>query len=146
MKRSTITKARIRKASLERGKRLRKEGPDEIDITVGTNIKRLRIAKDMTQEELGKHVGVRFQQIQKYEHAANRIAPSRLVKIAKALDTRVSVFFGEHNGEENKALDQMSEMNVAQALRYYMKLDDEQKAHIRKTMSMMIRDNEQIGR
>ena len=47
----------------------------------------------MTQQQLGDSVGIRFQQIQKYETAANRISASRLWDIAAVLDVPVSYFF-----------------------------------------------------
>ena len=40
----------------------------------------------MSQSDLAKHVGVSFQQVQKYERGANRVSGSRLIQIAAALD------------------------------------------------------------
>jgi transcriptional regulator with XRE-family HTH domain len=47
----------------------------------------------MTQQQLAQSVGIRFQQIQKYESGANRISASRLWDLARALDMPVSFFF-----------------------------------------------------
>ncbi len=47
----------------------------------------------MTQRELGDKVGIRFQQIQKYETGANRINASRLWDIAAVMEVPVSDFF-----------------------------------------------------
>ena len=47
----------------------------------------------MTQQQLAQAVGIRFQQIQKYESGANRISASRLWDLARALDMPVSFFF-----------------------------------------------------
>jgi transcriptional regulator with XRE-family HTH domain len=47
----------------------------------------------MTQQQLGDRVGIKFQQIQKYETGANRISASRLWDIATALDAPVDFFF-----------------------------------------------------
>ena len=47
----------------------------------------------MTQQQLGNKVGIKFQQIQKYETGTNRISASRLWDIASALDVPVSFFF-----------------------------------------------------
>lgn len=141
-KRSAKTRARMRKASKARSSLTRAEGPNEIDIAVGKNLKRIRTAQNMTQSELAEQVGVRFQQIQKYECAVNRISASRLAYIAKTLDVKVSVLFGEHNGEKNASLDKMKELDVAKAVRLYMLLDSPQRSHIRKTMSIMLREGE----
>ena len=47
----------------------------------------------MSQDELGKKVGVTFQQIQKYERGANRVSAGRLVALAKALELEILFFF-----------------------------------------------------
>ena len=117
--------------------KIRTKEMTEIDMAVGENLKRIRIAQNITQKELADQVGVRFQQIQKYECAANRISASRLVAICKTLGIKVSVLFGEYNGEKNASLDKMKELDVAKAVRLYMLLDAPQREHIRKTMAMM---------
>jgi transcriptional regulator with XRE-family HTH domain len=47
----------------------------------------------MTQQQLAGKVGIKFQQIQKYETGMNRISASRLWDIAEALTVPVSFFF-----------------------------------------------------
>ena len=47
----------------------------------------------MTQQQLGDAVGIKFQQIQKYETGMNRVSASRLWDIARALDVPISFFF-----------------------------------------------------
>jgi transcriptional regulator with XRE-family HTH domain len=47
----------------------------------------------MSQEQLGKAIGLTFQQIQKYEHGTNRVSASRLYDMAEALDVPISYFF-----------------------------------------------------
>ncbi len=47
----------------------------------------------MTQQQLGEIVGIKFQQIQKYETGMNRVSASRLWDIAAAMDVPVSFFF-----------------------------------------------------
>lgn len=46
----------------------------------------------MSQERLGELLGVSFQQVQKYEKAANRIALGRLLDISRALECLPSLF------------------------------------------------------
>src|SRR6516165_10920419 len=64
-----------------------------IDELVGRNIRIFRTAKGLSQARLGSLIGVTFQQIQKYEKGANRIGPSRLAKIAKALEVPIGRLF-----------------------------------------------------
>ena len=47
----------------------------------------------MTQQQLADRVGIKFQQIQKYETGANRISASRLWDIANTLEVPIEFFF-----------------------------------------------------
>jgi transcriptional regulator with XRE-family HTH domain len=53
----------------------------------------------MTQQQLGDKVGIKFQQIQKYEAGANRISASRMWEIAAAMEVPVSYFFEGLDGQ-----------------------------------------------
>ncbi len=53
----------------------------------------------MTQQQLGDKVGIRFQQIQKYESGTNRISASRMWEIAATMDVPVSFFFEGIDGQ-----------------------------------------------
>jgi transcriptional regulator with XRE-family HTH domain len=59
--------------------------PDPIDVAVGLRLRTLRKSRGMSQEQLGRALGITFQQIQKYERGTNRISASMLVKSARAL-------------------------------------------------------------
>ncbi len=61
------------------------DGPDAIDVEVGITVRRLRKERGMSQESLGKALGITFQQIQKYERGTNRVSASMMVKAARAL-------------------------------------------------------------
>ncbi len=64
-----------------------------VDAHVGKRVRHRRWLVGMTQQQLAECVGIKFQQIQKYETGANRISASRLWDIADALDVPVSFFF-----------------------------------------------------
>jgi len=66
---------------------------DDVDILVGRQLRRRRRLLGLTQQQVAQAVGVRFQQIQKYECAGNRISVAMLWKLACALDVDVSYFF-----------------------------------------------------
>lgn len=55
------------------------------DAEIGLRIRNVRKKARMSQETLGKALGISFQQIQKYENGVNRIGAARLVKAAGAL-------------------------------------------------------------
>lgn len=67
--------------------------PHPVDVHVGKRIRHRRWLAGMTQQNLAESVGIKFQQIQKYETGANRVSASRLWDIADALDVNVSFFF-----------------------------------------------------
>ena len=64
-----------------------------VDVHVGKRVRHRRWLIGMTQQQLAEQVGIKFQQIQKYETGANRISASRLWDIADALDVPVAFFF-----------------------------------------------------
>ncbi|HLS18189.1 MAG TPA: helix-turn-helix transcriptional regulator [Paracoccaceae bacterium] len=77
-----------------------------VDIHVGQRVRQRRWMLGMTQEQLATSVGIKFQQIQKYETGANRVSASRLWDIAATLDVPVAFFF---EGLEKKQLDEAPE-------------------------------------
>lgn len=73
--------------------RRKSDKPDPIDVHVGLRVKLRRVMLDMSQEQLGAEIGVTFQQVQKYERAANRIGASRLYQLARVLDVVIDFFY-----------------------------------------------------
>lgn len=68
-------------------------GLDTVDTHVGSRLRLRRTLLGLSQTELGKRVGLTFQQIQKYERGSNGIAASRLWQLADVLDVPISFFF-----------------------------------------------------
>lgn len=68
-------------------------GPNPIDRHVGLRIRMRRKELSVSQERLAEAVGLTFQQIQKYERAANRVSASKLWELARALNTSVTYFY-----------------------------------------------------
>jgi transcriptional regulator with XRE-family HTH domain len=61
------------------------EGPNPIDLHVGSRMRMRRMALGMSQEILAKALGLTFQQVQKYERGPNRMGSSRLQQAANVL-------------------------------------------------------------
>ena len=76
-----------------------------VDQHVGQRIRQRRWEIGMTQSQLGQSVGIRFQQIQKYETGVNRVSASRLWGIAEALEVPVSYFFEGIEARQTAAVD-----------------------------------------
>jgi transcriptional regulator with XRE-family HTH domain len=64
-----------------------------IDLHVGKRLRRRRRLLGLTQQQLAESIGIRFQQIQKYECGANRVTASRLFELSVALNVPVNYFF-----------------------------------------------------
>jgi transcriptional regulator with XRE-family HTH domain len=64
------------------------------DVQIGHRVRALRIARRLSQAELGKALGVSFQQVQKYEKGVNRVSAGRLQRVAELFEVPVTSFFG----------------------------------------------------
>ncbi len=80
-------------------KRSSRRGPHPIDVHVGFRMRLRRNLLGMSQEKLGRAIGLTFQQIQKYERGVNRVGASRLFHLSQALDVPVSFFFEDLSRE-----------------------------------------------
>lgn len=69
------------------------EGPHPVDRHVGRRLADIRIERGHSQTELGKALGLTFQQVQKYEKGTNRISASKLWIAADFLGVEISYFF-----------------------------------------------------
>jgi len=116
----------------------RGEGPNPIDIHVGTRLRLRRTLMGLSQEKLGEAVGITFQQLQKYERGANRISASRLFNLAQVLDVPVGFFFDDLPaaaqapevtpvGSPSTAIeeeDSMARRETLELVRAYYRIDD----------------------
>ena len=66
-----------------------------IDKAIGSRIRMYRKALGLSQADLARELGITFQQVQKYESGANRVAASRLWGISDALGVSVLSLFQE---------------------------------------------------
>ncbi len=73
-----------------------------VDVHVGQRVRQRRCLAGMTLQQLAERVGIKFQQIQKYETGTNRISASRIWDIAAVMEVPVSFFF---EGLEGQARD-----------------------------------------
>jgi transcriptional regulator with XRE-family HTH domain len=68
-------------------------GPNPIDRHVGLRIRMRRKELGISQEKLAESIGLTFQQVQKYERAANRVSASKLWEMSRALTANISYFY-----------------------------------------------------
>ena len=106
----------------------------EVDVNVGKRIRHRRWMVGMTQQQLADAVGIKFQQIQKYETGMNRVSASRLWDIAEALDVGISFFF-EGISEEARTKeacegDMLSDREAQELVRTYYAIPEAQRRRL----------------
>ncbi len=105
-------------------------GPRPVDVHVGGRVKARRTLIGMSQTELGKHVGVTFQQIQKYEKGMDRIKASGLWVISLVLGQPISWFFEGIGKQKRKVDDLLVKRETLQLVRYFSACDPDVRKHI----------------
>ena len=107
-----------------------------VDQHVGKRIRHRRWLVGMTQQQLADQVGIKFQQIQKYETGANRVSASRLWDIAKSLQVDISFFFEGIEGDEVQVesgvapSDVLSDREALELLRSYYAIPENQRRRL----------------
>lgn len=102
-----------------------------VDAHVGKRIRHRRWMVGMTQQQLAEKVGIKFQQIQKYETGMNRVSASRLWDIAEALSVPISFFFdGLAGAEPQVAGDLMGDKEAAELVRSYFAIPEQQRRRL----------------
>lgn len=104
-----------------------------VDVHVGKRIRHRRWMVGMTQQQLANEVGIKFQQIQKYETGMNRVSASRLWDIAEALNAPVAFFFegfSEEDGQENAPADLLADKEALELVRSYYSIPENQRRQL----------------
>jgi transcriptional regulator with XRE-family HTH domain len=108
-----------------------------VDVHVGKRVRHRRWMVGMTQQQLADKVGIKFQQIQKYETGMNRVSASRLWEIASALGVQVSFFFeglGAAQVAETHAIDMpgdlLSDKEALELVRSYYAIPETQRRRL----------------
>ncbi len=104
--------------------------PLPVDVLVGQNIRICRLQKGLSQGELGRRIGVTFQQVQKYEKGANRVGASRLTLIADVLGVPISTLFdgaptAAHSAPEQSPRYLLSKPHSLRLLQDFDKIDND---------------------
>ena len=108
-----------------------------VDVHVGKRIRHRRWMNGTTQQQLAEKVGIKFQQIQKYETGMNRVSASRLWDISNVLGVPVSFFFEGIDAEtQNDAVkgdmpgDILTDKEALELLRSYYAIPENQRRRL----------------
>ncbi|MEM8772196.1 MAG: helix-turn-helix domain-containing protein [Pseudomonadota bacterium] len=125
-----------------------KGGPDDIDKHVGARIRLRRIRLGMSQEALGKSLGLTFQQVQKYEKGANRVGAGRLFQLSEVLEVPIQFFYDDigdmigaatgfaEDEPTDPFMDLVNSPDGIQLCRYFSEIED---AKVRKRVLELVR-------
>jgi len=120
-----------------------KDGPDQRDKIIGARLRARRNLLKLSQTDLGKAVGLTFQQIQKYEYGTNKLSAGRIVDFSEVLNTPVNFFFAglgridektpktlanpDTSIQDNLEKDPLTNKETGALLRAYYAIDDVKK-------------------
>ena len=105
-------------------------GPRPVDVHVGGRVKAVRTLIGMSQEELGKHVGLNVPQIHKYEKGMNQIAVRRLWQFSLILGRPISWFFEGIDKQKRKGDDLLAKRETLQLVRNLSACDPDVQKHL----------------
>ena len=104
-----------------------------VDLHVGQRVRQRRWLFGMTQQQLAEKVGIKFQQIQKYETGTNRISASRLWDISEAMDVPVTFFFeglGEIDEDKAQKKNILEDKEALDLVRSYYAIPEHQRKRL----------------
>ena len=118
-----------------------------INHHIGKQLQKRREKWDMSRKDLGKYLGVSYQQVQKYEAGANVISAAKLFKACYFLECEIGYFF-HHIHRENPALaldfpeyDDISvsvSSEMLEVMEYWEELDFSFRSHVLSMLRILI--------
>jgi transcriptional regulator with XRE-family HTH domain len=101
--------------------------PADLNKRLGAVIREKRVMLGLSQEALGKRIGVTFQQVQKYEKGVNQVVFARLVELAEALDTSVTDLATVAVGEQPVSREGISDRQTLELMKRFERLTPNQR-------------------
>ncbi|HEV2532500.1 helix-turn-helix transcriptional regulator [Phenylobacterium sp.] len=98
-----------------------------LELSVGARLRARRRQLGLSQTDLAAKLGISFQQVQKYERGANRIAASTLMIAAEALSTTVAWLVGEEGlgrEEDDELFRALARPGAIEMLRAFNAIED----------------------
>jgi transcriptional regulator with XRE-family HTH domain len=99
----------------------------QLELVIGARMRARRRQRGLSQSELAEQLGVSFQQVQKYERGANRVAASTLLTAARALGTTISWLVGEESSgrdDDEDVFRALSRPGALEILQAFNAIDD----------------------
>lgn len=104
-----------------------------MDLNLGCAIKKLRLAKGVTQEELAEYIGVSFQAVSKWETGTTMPDIALLPKLAVFFGVRIDDLFSVNHDDEVDRIDHILA---------HEQLTDQNFTYAKRTLDAILRENE----
>ncbi len=76
----------------------------QLNDFIGKKIRSVRGTLGITQEIVGKEIGVAPQQVQKYEKGSNRLSAAKLFMLSQAVDVPIQYFFPQDPNQRQESI------------------------------------------
>lgn len=127
------------------------DGPHHVDKIVGARIRIRRRELGLSQEQLAHHLGLTFQQVQKYERGTNRVSSSKLYETAQLLKVKVGFFFddlpdtvtGEGGNTLEGVTEALSNADIMDVITWMVALGPQEKRLVRNLAGGLLRMREE---
>lgn len=124
---------------------MRNKQEELLDIHIGSRIRLRRVLMGMSQEKLGKALGLTFQQIQKQEKGSNRVGSGRLYLLSQILDVPISFFFDDMPEEiegattsSEPSLAEFTKRSILEFMKDFVKLKDHHKKAVHNIVKVIV--------
>jgi transcriptional regulator with XRE-family HTH domain len=119
---------------------MRLKGKSQIDRAIGQRLRAYRLAAGMSQAAVGDHLGVSFQQIQKYEKSVNRLSGARLVAVTNLLHAKPELLLGTNgSGPSQDEFAALNDRNINKIVIALSQLSRPQREAVAKSVLSMVR-------
>ena len=119
---------------------MRLKGKSQIDRAIGQRLRAYRLAAGMSQAAVGDHLGVSFQQIQKYEKGVNRLSGARLVAVTNLLHVKPELLLGTNgSGPSQDEFAALNDRHINKIVIALNQLSREQRQAVAKSVLSMVR-------
>ena len=117
---------------------MRLKGKSQIDRAIGQRLRAYRLAAGMSQTAVGDHLGVTFQQIQKYEKGVNRL--SGAVAVTNLLHVKPELLLGTNgSGPSQDEFAALNDRHINKIVIALNQLSREQRQAVAKSVLSMVR-------
>jgi transcriptional regulator with XRE-family HTH domain len=76
----------------------------QLNEFIGKKVRSVRGTLGITQEIIGKEIGVAPQQVQKYEKGSNRLSAAKLFMLSQAVDVPIQYFFPQDPNQRQESI------------------------------------------